>query len=146
VAPAARQTGQRALPPGWPPALAGDREGPGEGVRAECRLDPGTDNVQVDADGRQRVCVQAAHRGGRLAPAGGAQYFRLDAVGRDALVAQHRAGRLAGRGGGQQQVLAADVTVPEPAGIVPGLGDDVASGIGEALEHHGLPARRPYLR
>src|SRR5207248_9297797 len=34
----------------------------------------------------------------------------------------------------------------EPAGILLGLDDDVASGVGEALEHHRLPVRRPYLR
>src|SRR5690348_3345059 len=144
--PAARQLGQRPLPPGWPSAPAGGREGSGEGVRAERRFDPGADDVEVDADESQRLAVQAAQRVGRLAPPGGAQYFRLDAFGRDALVAQDRAGRLGGRGRGQQQVLAADVVVPESAGIGLGLDDDVASGVGEALEHHRLPVRRPYLR
>src|SRR5262249_2443785 len=72
--------------------------------------------------------------------------FRLDAFGRDALVTQGCAGRLAGRGRGQQQVLAADVVVPEPTGVGLGLGDDLAGGVGEALEHHRLPVRRPYLR
>ena len=97
AAPVARQPGQRALPPGWPPALAGCAAGsaqecPVAGVRAERRFDPGADDVQVDADGRQRLCVQAARRAARpLAPPGGAQDFRLDAAGRDALVAQHRA-------------------------------------------------------
>ena len=111
--PTARQLGQRPLPPGWPSAPAGGREGRAEGVRAERRLDPGTDGVEVDADGRQRFSVEAAQRVGRLASPDGAQYFRLDAFGRDALVAQGCAGRLAGRGRGQQQVLAADVVVPE---------------------------------
>src|SRR6185437_7552294 len=143
--PAARQLGQRPLPPGWPSAPAGGREGAGKGVRAERRLDPGADDVEVDADVSQRLAVEAAQRVGRLAPPDGAQYFRLDALRRDALVAQDRAGRLGGRGRGQQQVLAADVVVPEPAGIGLGLDDDVAGGAGEALEHHRLP-RRPYLR
>src|SRR5690349_14903308 len=62
------------------------------------------------------------------------------------MVVQDRAGRLGGRGRGQQQVLAADVVVPEPTGLGLGLDDDVAGGIGEALEHHRLPVRRPYLR
>src|SRR5215472_18517358 len=57
---AARQLGQRALPPCWPSALAGGREGPGEGVRAERRFDPGADDVEVDADGSQRLAVEAA--------------------------------------------------------------------------------------
>src|SRR6266571_7703186 len=144
--PTARQPGQRALPPDGPPALAGGREGPGQGVRAEDCFDPGADDIEVDADGSQRCFVEAARRIGRLASPDGAQYFRLDAFRRDTLVAQDRAGRFAGRGRGKQQVLAADVVMPEPAGIFLGLDDGVASGVGEALEHYRPPVRRPYLR
>src|SRR5260370_29122335 len=122
AAPAARQLGQRALSPGWPSALTGGGEGSGEGVGAERRFDPGADDVEVDADESQRLTVEAAQRVRRLAPPDGAQYFRLDAFGRDALVAQDRASRLGRRGRGQQQVLAADVVVPEPAGILLGPG------------------------
>jgi hypothetical protein len=86
--PAALQLSQRALPPCWPSALAGGREGPGEDIRAERRFDPGDDDVEVDADESQRLAVEAAQRVGRLAPPDGAQDFRLDVVGRDALVAQ----------------------------------------------------------
>src|SRR5262250_3671414 len=43
-------------------------------------------------------------------------------------------------------MLAANVVVPKPAGVLLGLDDDVASGLGETLEHHRLPVRRPYLR
>src|SRR5690348_18160895 len=80
--PAAYQLGQRPLPPGWPSARAGGRAGPGEGVRAERRLDPGPDDVEVDADEGQRLAVDAAQRVGRLARPYGAQYFRLDAIRR----------------------------------------------------------------
>ena len=45
-----------------------------------------------------------------------------------------RAGRFGGCGRSEQQVLAADVVVPEPTGILLGLDDDVASGVSEALE------------
>jgi hypothetical protein len=100
--PAARQPGQWALPPDWPSAPAGSRDGAGEGVRAERRFDPGTDDVEVDADESQRLAVDAAQRVGRLAAPDGAQYCRLDPFGRDALVAQDRAGRFGGRGRGQQ--------------------------------------------
>jgi hypothetical protein len=96
--PTAYQLGQRSLPPRWPSAPAGGWEGRGEGVRAERRLNPGADDVEVDADESQRLAVDAAQRVGRLAPPNGAQYFRLDVFGRDALVAQDRAGRLGGRG------------------------------------------------
>src|SRR6266702_4559590 len=81
--PAARQPGQRALPPGGPPALAGGGEVPGEGVRAEDCFDPGADDVEVDADESQRLAVEAAQRVGRLTSPDGAQYFRLDTFGRD---------------------------------------------------------------
>src|SRR5262249_6777678 len=70
----------------------------------------------------------------------------LDGFGRDAGGRRAWGGRLAGRGGGQQQVLAADVVMPEPAGVLLRLDHDVASGVGEALEHHRLPVRRTYLR
>jgi len=43
------------------------------------------------------------------------------------VVAQDRAGRFVGRGRGQQQVLAADVVMPEPTGIFLGLDDEVGS-------------------
>src|ERR1700761_8618713 len=46
----------------------------------------------------------------------------------------------------QQQVLGADVVVVEAPGVVLGLHDDLAGRSGEALEHHRLPIRRPYLR
>src|SRR6516162_221352 len=88
AAPTARQLGQRALPPGWPSAPAGSREGSGEGIRAERRLDPGADDVEVDAEESQRLAVDAAQRVSRLASPEGAQHFRLDAFGRNAVVAQ----------------------------------------------------------
>src|SRR6266568_723945 len=116
--PAARQPGQRALPPGGPPALAGGGEVPGEGVRAEDCFDPGADDVEVDAAESQRLAVEAAQRVRRLTSPDGAQYFRLDTFGRDALVAKDRAGRSVGRGCGRPQVIAADVVMPEPAGYV----------------------------
>jgi len=58
-----------------------------------------------DADGSQRLAVEAAQRVGRLASPDRAQRFRLDAFRRDTLVAQDRAGRFVGRGRAKQQVL-----------------------------------------
>src|SRR5262249_59796799 len=52
----------------------------------------------------------------------------------------------AGGGGREQEMLAADIAVPKPAGMLLGLGHHSASLTGEALEHHRLPTRRPYLR
>ena len=43
-------------------------------------------------------------------------------------------------------MLTADVAVPEPAGVSLGMDHDGAGIIGEALEHHRLPVRRPCLR
>jgi hypothetical protein len=81
----------------------------------------------VDADESQRLAVEAAQRVGRLAPPDGAQYFRLDRSGVTPW-SRRTARPVGGRGRGHQQVLAADVVVPEPAGIGLGLDDHVASG------------------
>src|SRR6266516_7816567 len=43
-------------------------------------------------------------------------------------------------------MLAADVVVPEPTGMLLGLDHRAAGVVGEALEHHRLPTRRAYLR
>jgi hypothetical protein len=126
AAATAPQFVQRALSPGWPSAPAGGGEGSGEGVRAERRFDPVADDVEVDAEESQRLAVDPAQQIGRRAPPDSPQYLRLDACGGDAPVAQDRAGRLGGRSRGQQQVLAADVVVPKPAGILLRLGDDLA--------------------
>ena len=48
--------------------------------------------------------------------------------------------------GGEQDVLAAHVAVPEPAGMLGGVYDEGTSVLGEAFEHQRLPIRRPYLR
>jgi hypothetical protein len=42
-------------------------------------------------------------------------------------------------------MLAADMAVPQPAGVLLGLNHDGTGAGGEALEHQRLPARRPYV-
>src|SRR6266702_4747548 len=143
---AAHQLGHRALPPGGPPAPAGGRDSPGEGVRPEGGLDSRAHHVQVDPDEGQRLAVDGAQRAGGPPAPDGAEYLRLDPLRADALVAQDGTRRRTSRGRRQQQVLTADKAVLEPAGIGLGLDDDVAGILGEALEHHRLPIRRPYLR
>ncbi len=43
-------------------------------------------------------------------------------------------------------MLTADITVPQPAGVLLGLSHDGTGAGGEALEHQRLPTRRPYVR
>src|ERR1700691_2614089 len=83
--PAARQLGQRPLPPGRPPIRAVGREGPGERVRAGRRLDPRADGVEVDADGSQRLFVEATQGTSDV------EESQLNSFGSDVLVAKDRA-------------------------------------------------------
>jgi hypothetical protein len=84
---AARPLGQRALLPDWTSAPAGGiLEGPGQRVWAERRFDPTVHNIEVDANGSQRLPVEVAKAGRPSGPPDGAQNFRLDAFGRDAVV------------------------------------------------------------
>src|SRR4029077_17334798 len=55
-------------------------------------------------------------------------------------------GRLAGADRGEQDVLGPHVAVSQPDSMLDGPHDEVTSFLGEALEHHRLPRRRPYLR
>src|SRR6266571_4130555 len=57
----------------------------------------------------------------------------------DTMLAQGTARRLAHGGGCEQEMLAADIAVPEPAGLLLGLNHDFAGVIGESLEHQRLP-------
>lgn len=66
----------------------------------------------------------------------------FNALRRHAMLAQDGARRLTGRDQGEQEVLAADVTVAEPAGMRQGQGQD-GDGLGGAGLHHRLPARLP---
>jgi hypothetical protein len=62
------------------------------------------------------------------------------------VLAQGGAGRLAGGSGGEQEMLTADIAVPQPTGVLLGLNHGGAGAGGEALEHQRLPARRPCAR
>jgi hypothetical protein len=88
--------------------------------------------VDVDSDGGQRAPVQVAEQ----AAPGEPLDFCLDPPGGDAVLAQDDAsqatvaGRLVGGQGGQE-VLAAEVGVPEPDGVLVGLFRDGAGVRGQ---------------
>ena len=117
-----------------------------EGPWPERRLDPFPHHIQIDPDGSQRLAVQGAEQAGRLAEPDEADDLGLDCLRGDTMLAQDRAHWFAGGSGREQQMLAADIAVSEPAGMVVGLDHHSARLTGEALEHHRLPTRRPYLR
>src|SRR5260370_9812257 len=120
--------------------------GVGECLRPEGRLDPGPDRVEIDPDSGQRVPVQAAEQADPRAQPDPAHDLLFDQFRRYAVRAHDRAARLAVGNGGEQDVLAADVAVPEPAGGLLAGGDEGPSGLGKAPEPHRLPIRPPYLR
>src|SRR6202023_2387299 len=103
-------------------------------------------DVKVDADEGQRLAVEGAEQAGCRPGSSETDDLRLDTFGSQALLAQDDARRLVGGGHGEQEMFATDVAVPEPAGVLLGLDDHGAGAIGEALEHHRLPIRRPYFR
>ena len=88
--------------------------GAGEGLLAEGGLGRRAHGVDIDPDRSQRAPVQVTEQ----AAPGQANDLRLDAPGRDAVLAQDGAGGLAGGGQGEQEVLAAEVGVPESAGVL----------------------------
>src|SRR6202034_1545339 len=119
------------------------------GVREACgcegRLDPGAHGAQIDPDGRERVRVKAAEQAGPGAVTGKTDDLLLNALRCDAALAQEGARWLAGRDQSEQEMLAADVTVPEPAGMLQGEGQG-GEGLGGAGLHQRLPVRLPCLR
>jgi hypothetical protein len=116
--------------PAWPGV--GGPGGPGEGLMAEGRLDRRAHGVNVDADRRQRAPVQVTEQ----ATAGETCDFRLDAPGRGAVLTQDGSGRLDGGGQGQQEVLATEVGVTEPDGILVGPHPD-GDGVRGHVSRHG---------
>jgi hypothetical protein len=102
--------------------------------------------VDVDPDGGQRVTVQGAEQAGRLPEPGPADDLGLHAFRGDAPLAQGGARRFAGGSGGEQEMLTADIAVPQPAGVFLGLHHDGTGAGGEALEHQRLPVRRACVR
>src|SRR5438270_9877056 len=62
------------------------------------------------------------------------------------MLAKYGGRRLVGGDQRQEQMLTADEAVAELARLRLGQDDDLAGAIGEALEHHRLPIRRPCLR
>ena len=93
-----------------------------EGIRFEGRFDPGTHGAQIDPDGRERVPVKAAEQAGPGPVTGMTDDLLLNALRCDAALGQEGARWLAGRDQSEQEMLAADVTVPEPAGMLQGEG------------------------
>jgi len=89
-----------------------------QGVRSEGCLDRGAHGADVDPDDGERVPVEVPEQGGP----GSAGDFRLDPSGRDAVLAQDGPGRLVRGGQGEQEMLAAEVAVPEPEGML--ISDD----------------------
>src|SRR6478672_5373582 len=142
----ARRDGTPGVQPGRPRPTMHGVAGPGEGVGAEGRLDPGADGIEIDTDGRQRVPVEVAEQACPAAEADPADDVRLDVFRGDAPLTQDGAGGLAGGGHGEQEMFAADIAVTETSGVFLGVDDNGAGVLGEALEHHRRPTRRPYLR
>jgi hypothetical protein len=95
-----------------------------EGIRCEGRFDPGAHGAQIDPDGRERVPVKAAEQAGPGPVTGMTDDLLLNALRCDAAFAQEGARWLAGRDQSEQKMLAADVTMPEPAGMLQGEGQD----------------------
>ncbi|GLY71089.1 hypothetical protein Atai01_77080 [Amycolatopsis taiwanensis] len=62
--------------------------------------------------------------------------FLLDVFWRDPLLAQDSASGRAGGGHGEQEMFAADIAVPETAGVLFGKDYNGAGVHSEALEHH----------
>jgi hypothetical protein len=89
-----------------------------EGIGFQRRLDHGAHGVEVDPDGRERVPVKAAEQAGPGPVTGMTDDLLLNALRRYAVLAQDGARRQTGRDQGKQEVLAADVTVAEPAGML----------------------------
>jgi hypothetical protein len=95
-----------------------------EGIGFEGRFDPGAHGAQIDPDGRERVPVKAAEQASPGAVTGKTGDLLLNALRRNATLGQEGARWLAGRDQSEQEMLAADVTVPEPAGMPQGEGQD----------------------
>jgi hypothetical protein len=89
-----------------------------EGIRFEGRFDPGAHGAQIDPDGRERVPVKTAEQAGPGPVTGKTGNLLLNALRCDAALAQEGSRSLAGRDQSEQEMLAADVTVPEPAGML----------------------------
>jgi len=109
----------------------GGPAGPGQRVRPEGRLDPVPHGAEIDADGGQRIRVEAGEQGSARAQSFQADDFLLDALGCDPMFAQDRRHRQVSSGQGKQEVLAAPVTVPEPEGVRLGVEHDGARAVGK---------------
>ena len=103
------QPGRASLPR---PGLAG----PGQGLRLERLLGPGPHGVQVDADGREGVAVEATEQAG--------PDLLLDAFWRDAMIAKDGTHWVAGGRDGQQEMFTAEMTVPKPVRVLQGGGEN----------------------
>ena len=114
-------------------------DGAGEGARPERRLDLCPHGVDR-SDGGQRVTVQGAEQAGRLPEPDQADDLGLHALRGDTVVAQDGGRRFAGGGGGEQEMLAADMAVPQPAGVLLGLNHD---GTGAGVKRSNISASRP---
>lgn len=110
--------------------------GSGEGCGSEGFLDPGAYGVEIDPHGRQCVPVEVTEQSGPAAKADLTDDFRFDVCRRDALLAQHSAGGPPGGSHGEQEMFAADVTVPEAAGMFLSVDHNRPGVRSETLEHH----------
>jgi hypothetical protein len=110
--------GARQVQPGRAGASLDGPAGVREGIGFEGRFDPGAHGAQIDPDGRERVPVKAAEQAGPDPVTGKTSNLLLNALRCDAALAQEGARWLAGRDQGEQEMLAADVTVPEPGGML----------------------------